>query len=186
MAFSADVTTSAAAPSLTPGALPAVTVPSSLNAGLSFANPSAVVSGRIGSSCATMSASPFRWGSVIGTISSRNHPASVAAAARRLDPSVPNYFTDTFDALEVWIGDNRSQVYTNFLGRSAGDWFNLLNQGYRRTAVANSDTHRRTTAQAGVPRTFVASPTDAPYADRPVHRPPQPRSGPPTAEMSAR
>src|SRR5437868_4215153 len=35
-ARSSDVTTTADAPSLTPGALPAVTVPDSLNAGLSF------------------------------------------------------------------------------------------------------------------------------------------------------
>ncbi len=88
--------------------------------------------------------------------------SAVPGAARRLDPSIPNYFTDTFDALEVWIGDDRGQVFTNFLGQNAGDWFNLLNQGYRRTGVADSDTHQRTTGQSGVPRTFVASPTDAP------------------------
>ncbi len=90
--------------------------------------------------------------------------SAVPGAARRLDPAVTNYFTDTFDALEVWIGDDRGQVYTNFLGRNAGDWFNLLNQGYRRTGTADSDSHQRTTGQVGFPRTFVASPTDAPGA----------------------
>ncbi|MFN8545237.1 MAG: CehA/McbA family metallohydrolase [Candidatus Binatia bacterium] len=90
--------------------------------------------------------------------------SAVPGAARRLDPAVTNYFTPTFDALEVWIGDDRPQVYTNFLGQNAGDWFNLLNQGYRRTGVADSDTHQRIVGQAGIPRTFVASPTDIPAA----------------------
>jgi hypothetical protein len=62
------------------------------------------------------------------------------------------------------IGDDRPQVYTNFLGQNAGDWFNLLNQGYRRTGVADSDSHQRTTGQVGIPRTFVASSTDVPSA----------------------
>lgn len=90
--------------------------------------------------------------------------SAVPGAARRLDPLITNYFTGTFDALEVWIGDDRGQVYTNFLGQNSGDWFNLLNQGYRRTGVADSDTHQRTTGQSGIPRTYVASPTDAPGA----------------------
>jgi len=88
--------------------------------------------------------------------------SNVPAAARRLDPSVTNFFTSTFDALEVWIGDDRSQIYTNFLGRNAGDWMNLLNQGYRKTGVADSDTHDRITGVAGLPRTYVASATDDP------------------------
>ena len=50
---SAAITTSAAAPSLTPGALPAVTVPSFLNAGFSAPSDSAVVSARIDSSRST-------------------------------------------------------------------------------------------------------------------------------------
>ena len=49
-ATSAPITTSAAAPSLTPGALPAVTVPSFLNAGFSRPSDSTVVSSRIDSS----------------------------------------------------------------------------------------------------------------------------------------
>jgi hypothetical protein len=97
--------------------------------------------------------------------------SAVPGAARRLDPSITNYFPEVdpmnpgqakFDALEVWIGDDRSQVYTNFLGQNAGDWFNLLNQGYRPTGVADSDTHDRVSGTSGFPRTFVASPTDAP------------------------
>ena len=52
-AFSSDITTSAAAPSLTPGAFPAVTVPSFLNAGFSAPSASTVVSSRTGSSRST-------------------------------------------------------------------------------------------------------------------------------------
>ncbi len=85
----------------------------------------------------------------------------VPAAARRLPP-LANFFTDTFDALEVWIGDDRGQVYTNFLGQNIGDWFNLINQGIVRTGIADSDTHSRIGTQAGIPRSMVASPTDAP------------------------
>jgi hypothetical protein len=85
----------------------------------------------------------------------------VPAAARRLPP-LANFFTDTFNALEIWIGDDRSQVYNLFLGQNIGDWFNLINQGIVRTAVADSDTHNRIGTQAGIPRSLVASPTDAP------------------------
>ncbi|RME21951.1 MAG: hypothetical protein D6798_16965, partial [Deltaproteobacteria bacterium] len=42
------------------------------------------------------------------------------------------------------------------------DWFNLLNLGYRFTALGNSDTHGKTKVEAGCPRNFVASPTDDP------------------------
>ncbi len=88
--------------------------------------------------------------------------SAVPAAARRLDPLVPDFFTDTFDALEIWIGDSRGQILDNFLGQNTGVWFNLLNQGIISTGVANSDTHRRFTTQAGFPRTMVASLTDDP------------------------
>jgi hypothetical protein len=75
-------------------------------------------------------------------------PAStVPAQARRLDPSITNFFTNTFDALEIWIGDDRQgQILTNFLGQNIGDWFNLINQGIVRTGVADSDSHTRTPA----------------------------------------
>jgi len=90
--------------------------------------------------------------------------SAIPASVRRLDPSVTNFFTDTFDALEIWIESSRSNVVENFYGRNLGDWFNLMNQGIVRTAVANSDTHRRINTQSGGPRTYVASPTDAPGA----------------------
>jgi hypothetical protein len=90
-------------------------------------------------------------------------PASaVPASARRLNPAVTNFSTDDFDALEIWIGDDRAQVTTNFLGQNAGDWFNLMNQGIVRTGVADSDTHNRFTNVSGFPRNMVASPSDDP------------------------
>ena len=90
--------------------------------------------------------------------------SAIPASTRRLDPAVSNYFTDTFDALEIWIESSRSGVATNFYGRNVGDWFNMLNQGILRTAVADSDTHKRINTQSGGPRTMVASPTDSPAA----------------------
>jgi hypothetical protein len=84
----------------------------------------------------------------------------VPAQARRLNPAITNFFSDTFDALEVWIGDDRPQVNTNFLGRNIGDWFNLINQGIVRSGVADSDSHTTIGSVAGFPRTMVASPTD--------------------------
>jgi hypothetical protein len=88
--------------------------------------------------------------------------STVPASARRLDPSVTNFFTATFDALEIWIGDTRGQISGNFLGQNAGDWFNLINQGIVRTGVADSDTHTTAAGVSGFPRTMVASPSDDP------------------------
>lgn len=92
-------------------------------------------------------------------------PASPSSAiigpARRLDPSISNYFTDTFDAMEIWIGDDRSQMDV-FLNQNAGDWFNLLNQGIVKPGVADSDTHNRVLNVSGLPHNMVASPTDDP------------------------
>jgi hypothetical protein len=70
-----------------------------------------------------------------------------------------NFFSSNFDALEIWIGDDRAQVYTNFLGQNIGDWFNLINQGIVRTGVADSDSHTKN-GVAGFPRNMVASPYD--------------------------
>ncbi len=58
LAFSADITTTAAAPSLMPEALPAVTVPFLMKAGRSLAKVSMVQFGRMNSSLSTMT-SPF-------------------------------------------------------------------------------------------------------------------------------
>ena len=85
-----ETTSTAAAPSVICEALPAVTVPPSLKAGLSWASPSAVVSRRIPSSAVKRSVRrcslPFTRPTVstsTGTSSSWNLPASWAAAARR-------------------------------------------------------------------------------------------------------
>ncbi|MBX3024791.1 CehA/McbA family metallohydrolase [bacterium] len=88
--------------------------------------------------------------------------SAVPAAARRLNPSITNFFSDTFDALEIWIGDDRAQVATNFLGQNAGDWFNLINQGIVRTGIADSDTHNQFVGVSGLPHNMVAMPTDDP------------------------
>jgi hypothetical protein len=97
-----------------------------------------------------------------GVTPPQSPPSAIMGPARRLDPSIPNYFSDLFDAAEVWIGDDRSHIYTYFLGQNAGDWFNLLNQGIVRTAVSDSDTHGKVIIQVGSPRNYVASPTDDP------------------------
>lgn len=72
-------------------------------------------------------------------------PQSIAnLSEKRLDPSLDNAFDSGFQSLEVWIGaDGRSGIFDRFLGQNVGDWFNLINQGIVRTAVANSDTHDR-------------------------------------------
>ena len=79
-ASSAVITTRAAAPSLIPDALPAVTVPSFEKAGLSLATASSVVPGRMYSS-ASITTSPLRDAIVTGAISSLKRPAFWAASA---------------------------------------------------------------------------------------------------------
>src|SRR5699024_10878684 len=57
-ACSSDINTNAQAPSFTPGAFPAVTVPSLSNAGFNFSNTSSVVPSRGASSVSTIIGSP--------------------------------------------------------------------------------------------------------------------------------
>jgi len=86
-------------------------------------------------------------------------PQSFASPeSRRLDPSLTNLFDDGFQALEVWNGNQGV-----FLGENLGDWFNLLNQGIVRTAVATSDTHEKRSNSGGT-RTFIASAVTDPAA----------------------
>src|SRR6476661_3870420 len=80
-AQSSEASTSAAAPSFTPGAFPAVVAPSLLNTGFSAASRSAEVSRR-GPSSVSTTVSPLRPGTVTSTISSARCPASWAATAR--------------------------------------------------------------------------------------------------------
>jgi hypothetical protein len=79
----------------------------------------------------------------------------------RLDPAETNLYGDSFTALEVWIEAGRGQTAT-LLADNMGDWFNLMNQGRFKTGIADSDTHSLISVQAGGPRTYVASTTDAP------------------------
>ena len=85
MAKSAEATRVAAAPSFSGLELPAVTVPPSLKTGGSFARRSSDVSRRGPSSASTTVSPPFfpdaGPGTVTGTISSSNRPASWAATA---------------------------------------------------------------------------------------------------------
>jgi hypothetical protein len=83
LAKASELTTSALAPSLRPGALPAVTVPPSFrNTGLSRASDSALVSLR-GASSAAKDVGPPLPGTCTARISSLNFPASAAATALR-------------------------------------------------------------------------------------------------------
>lgn len=63
-----------------------------------------------------------------------------------------------FTAVELTIG---SELYTNDL-RHTGlpQWFNLLNLGILATGTADSDSHRETVDQLGMPRNFIASSVD--------------------------
>jgi hypothetical protein len=79
----------------------------------------------------------------------------------RLDPAETNFYDDGFTALEVWIEAGRGQTAL-LRGDNMADWFNLLNQGRFKAGVADSDTHSSISVQAGGPRTYVASSTDAP------------------------
>jgi len=79
----------------------------------------------------------------------------------RLDPSIPNLFDPSFDAMELWIGSGNDDIEL-LVEQNLGDWMNLLNQGLVKTAACNSDSHVRAMVQVGQPRTFVASSTDDP------------------------
>ncbi|MDG2271124.1 MAG: carboxypeptidase regulatory-like domain-containing protein [Halioglobus sp.] len=88
--------------------------------------------------------------------------SSVDPASKRLDPSIDNLFDDNFDALELWIGTNgRGAIESEFLGRNAGIWFNLMNQDLIPIGIANSDTHDRRFTRTSA-RTLVASDTNDP------------------------
>ncbi|MFI5290448.1 MAG: CehA/McbA family metallohydrolase, partial [Polyangia bacterium] len=64
-----------------------------------------------------------------------------------------------FDALEVLNGYQARTTVENAL---LADWFYLLGQGYRVTALGNSDTHRINWVRAGFPRTWLRLPNDRP------------------------
>ena len=67
-----------------------------------------------------------------------------------------------FDALEVFNGDHYAEIKK--VERCLHDWYALLNAGYRPVATGNSDSHKITYQEAGVPRNWVAVPNDDPGA----------------------
>lgn len=79
----------------------------------------------------------------------------------RQNPAITNLYDDGYDTLELWVVGNRSQT-SQLRGANLGDWFNLLNQGIIKAATADSDTHSTAVVQAGGPRNYVASSTEAP------------------------
>jgi hypothetical protein len=71
-------------------------------------------------------------------------------------------FDASFDAIEVFNGDDYSDI-----GRVEAclrDWYALLDAGLRVTATGNSDSHKLTYHEPGVPRNYVRVGNDAPEA----------------------
>jgi hypothetical protein len=97
-AGASEATISAAAPSLTPEALPAVTVPPLRKGVGSFARPSSVVSARGCSSRSTTTGSALRCGMVTGTISPEA-ARSGAATARCCERSAKA----SWSSRETWM-----------------------------------------------------------------------------------
>jgi hypothetical protein len=85
-ALASSASSSAQAPSFTPLALPAVTVPSGRTTPLSLASDSRLVS-RGCSSLLTMTESPFFCGTLTGTISASKKPDFCEATARSCEAS---------------------------------------------------------------------------------------------------
>ncbi|MEJ7734336.1 MAG: CehA/McbA family metallohydrolase [Polyangiaceae bacterium] len=67
-----------------------------------------------------------------------------------------------FEALEVFNGDHYADVPK--VERAMRDWYALLDAGLHIVATGNSDTHKVTFQEAGVPRNWVAVPDDDPGA----------------------
>jgi hypothetical protein len=71
-------------------------------------------------------------------------------------------FDPSFDALEVFNGDDYSDIAR--VEACLHDWYALLDAGLRITATGNSDSHKLTYHEPGVPRNFVRVEKDAPEA----------------------
>jgi hypothetical protein len=65
-----------------------------------------------------------------------------------------------FDAIEVYNGDDYSKV--DNIERVMRDWYALLDAGVRITATGNSDSHKLTYHECGVPRNLVQLAVDDP------------------------
>jgi hypothetical protein len=68
----------------------------------------------------------------------------------------------SFDALEVFNGDHYATIAK--VEECMHDWYALLDAGHRVTATGNSDSHKLTFHEPGVPRNLVAVPNDDPAA----------------------
>ena len=131
-ARSAEATTSAAAPSLMPLALPAVTVPSLLEGGLQLRERLGGGAGaRILVGVERSSASPFFCGTGTATISSLKLPAAIAAAARAwlcaanasCAARVTWYLSATFSAvMPMWMSANASVSPSWSMWSSTSPW----------------------------------------------------------------
>ncbi|MFO0755431.1 MAG: CehA/McbA family metallohydrolase [Byssovorax sp.] len=66
----------------------------------------------------------------------------------------------SFDAVEVFNGDHYDHI--DRVEDCMRDWYALLNAGYHITATGNSDSHKLTFHEAGVPRNLVMVPNDDP------------------------
>jgi hypothetical protein len=99
-----------------------------------------------------------------------NHPRMGAIGYFELIHLDPNDFEgwrkraplfDTgFDALEIFNGDDYAAL--DHVEACLRDWYALLDAGLRVTATGNSDSHKLTYHEAGVPRNFVRMENDAP------------------------
>jgi hypothetical protein len=67
-----------------------------------------------------------------------------------------------FDAIEIFNGDHYAQIAR--VEECMKDWYALLNAGFHFTATGNSDSHKMTFQEAGVPRNLVLVPRDDPAA----------------------
>src|SRR5262249_26045208 len=67
-----------------------------------------------------------------------------------------------FDAIEVFNGDHYAMIHK--VEEVMRDWYALLDAGYRLTATGNSDSHKLSFHEPGVPRNLVAVPNDDPAA----------------------
>lgn len=94
-----------------------------------------------------------------------NHPRSGGMgylSAIGYDPKtgkaiLPEQFDTDFDGLEIFNGKGIGE-----LAVTAPDWYSFLNQGMRKTALGNSDSHHIFNIEAGYPRNYCLVGKDDP------------------------
>jgi hypothetical protein len=106
------------------------------------------------------------------TIVQVNHPRMGSIGyfeLLRFDPDDPKGWAQrvpvadtSFEALEVFNGDHYAAIPK--VEEVMRDWYALLDAGYRVTATGNSDSHKLTFHEPGVPRNLVMVPNDDPAA----------------------